>query len=164
MLARTGAPQRVALRRAGTVRVERRLPTAVSQTESQRQRWDYHNKPVSHLIVAPLFAHKLIHAVFFGGFWHFAGVTSLLELPKNCVAGAMDKEISKKMRTRNKQMNVWVNIQSSDQPCPLFCFVVIYRLTVSTDSSISVAEIRCLSDHQDQIRSLINVNGESVSQ
>lgn len=37
----------------------------------------------------------------------------------------------------------------------------IYRLTVSTDSSLSVAEIRCLSDHQDQIRSLINVNGQS---
>uniref|UniRef100_H3D7I2 WD repeat domain 41 n=1 Tax=Tetraodon nigroviridis TaxID=99883 RepID=H3D7I2_TETNG len=56
------------------------------------------------------------------------GITALLELPKNCVAGAMDKEI------------------------------MIYRLTVSTDSTISVAEIRCLSDHQDQIRSLINVN------
>uniref|UniRef100_A0A3Q1GU12 WD repeat domain 41 n=1 Tax=Acanthochromis polyacanthus TaxID=80966 RepID=A0A3Q1GU12_9TELE len=36
---------------------------------------------------------------------------------------------------------------------------VIYRLTVS-DSSVSVAEIRCLSDHQDQIRALINVNDE----
>eukprot|EP00066_Takifugu_rubripes_P003048 XP_003965374.1 PREDICTED: WD repeat-containing protein 41 [Takifugu rubripes] len=56
------------------------------------------------------------------------GITALVELPKNCVAAAMDKEI------------------------------MIYRLTVSTDSSISVAEIRCLSDHQDQIRSLINVN------
>lgn len=41
-------------------------------------------------------------------------------------------------------------------------FAVIYRLTVSTDSSLSVAEIRCLSDHQDQIRALINVNGQSV--
>lgn len=57
--------------------------------------------PLSRLTVAPLFAHKLINAVFFL-FWHFAGITALLELPKNCVAGAMDKEISKKMRTKNK--------------------------------------------------------------
>uniref|UniRef100_A0A667XEN0 WD repeat domain 41 n=1 Tax=Myripristis murdjan TaxID=586833 RepID=A0A667XEN0_9TELE len=35
---------------------------------------------------------------------------------------------------------------------------IIYRLTVSSDSSLSVAEIRCLSDHQDNIRALINVN------
>ncbi|XP_073334825.1 WD repeat-containing protein 41 [Pagrus major] len=56
------------------------------------------------------------------------GITALIELPKNCLAAAMDKEI------------------------------VIFRLTVSTDSSLSVAEIRCLSDHQDQIRALINVN------
>ncbi|KAM7392477.1 hypothetical protein PAMA_007544 [Pampus argenteus] len=56
------------------------------------------------------------------------GITALIELPKNCIAAAMDKEI------------------------------MIYRLTVSTDSSLSVAEIRCLSDHQDQIRALINVN------
>ncbi|XP_029920493.1 WD repeat-containing protein 41 [Myripristis murdjan] len=56
------------------------------------------------------------------------GITALIELPKNCVAAAMDKEI------------------------------VIYRLTVSSDSSLSVAEIRCLSDHQDNIRALINVN------
>lgn len=39
---------------------------------------------------------------------------------------------------------------------------VIYRVTVSTDSSVSVAEIRCLSDHQDQIRALIIVNGQSL--
>uniref|UniRef100_A0A7N8X277 WD repeat domain 41 n=1 Tax=Mastacembelus armatus TaxID=205130 RepID=A0A7N8X277_9TELE len=56
------------------------------------------------------------------------GITALIELPKNCIAAAMDKEI------------------------------VIYRLTVSTDSSVSVAEIRCLSNHQDQIRALIGVN------
>ncbi|KAM4528142.1 WD repeat-containing protein 41 [Odontesthes bonariensis] len=56
------------------------------------------------------------------------GITALIELPKNCIAAAMDKEI------------------------------VIFRLTVSTDSSVSVAEIRCLSDHHDQIRALINVN------
>ncbi|KAM3873743.1 WD repeat-containing protein 41 [Diretmus argenteus] len=56
------------------------------------------------------------------------GITALIELPKNCIAAAMDKEI------------------------------VIYRLTVSTNSSLSVAETRCLSDHQDCIRALINVN------
>ncbi|KAA8584321.1 hypothetical protein FQN60_008106 [Etheostoma spectabile] len=56
------------------------------------------------------------------------GITALIELPKNCIAAAMDKEI------------------------------VIYRLTYSTDSSLSVAEIRCLSDHQDRIRALINVS------
>uniref|UniRef100_A0A669BJH4 WD repeat domain 41 n=1 Tax=Oreochromis niloticus TaxID=8128 RepID=A0A669BJH4_ORENI len=49
---------------------------------------------------------------------------SLIELPKNYIAAAMDKKISK----------------------------------ISADSSVSVAEIRCLSDHQDQIRALINVN------
>ncbi|CAG5867696.1 unnamed protein product [Menidia menidia] len=59
------------------------------------------------------------------------GITALIELPKNCMAAAMDKEI------------------------------MIYRLTVSTDSSVSVAEMRCLSDHHDQIRALINVNGQS---
>ncbi|KAM9734408.1 WD repeat-containing protein 41 [Menidia menidia] len=56
------------------------------------------------------------------------GITALIELPKNCMAAAMDKEI------------------------------MIYRLTVSTDSSVSVAEMRCLSDHHDQVRALINVN------
>ncbi|XP_034752892.1 WD repeat-containing protein 41 [Etheostoma cragini] len=56
------------------------------------------------------------------------GITALIELPKNCIAAAMDKEI------------------------------VIYRLTYSTDSSLSVAEIRSLSDHQDRIRALINVS------
>ncbi|XP_029137047.1 WD repeat-containing protein 41 isoform X1 [Labrus bergylta] len=56
------------------------------------------------------------------------GVTALIELPKNCIAAAMDKVI------------------------------VIYRLTVSTDSSLSMSEIRCLSDHQDQVRALININ------
>uniref|UniRef100_A0A673BBS4 Uncharacterized protein n=1 Tax=Sphaeramia orbicularis TaxID=375764 RepID=A0A673BBS4_9TELE len=55
-------------------------------------------------------------------------ITALIELPKNCVAAAMDKEI------------------------------VIYRLILSADSSVSVAEIRCLSDHRDQIRALININ------
>lgn len=56
------------------------------------------------------------------------GIHALIELPKNCIAAALDKEI------------------------------VIYRLTVSTNSSLSLSEIRCLSDHRDQIRALINVN------
>lgn len=56
------------------------------------------------------------------------GITALIELPKNYIAAAMDKKI------------------------------MIYSLTVSADSSVSVAEIRCLSDHQDQIRALINVS------
>uniref|UniRef100_A0A8C2WR85 WD repeat domain 41 n=1 Tax=Cyclopterus lumpus TaxID=8103 RepID=A0A8C2WR85_CYCLU len=56
------------------------------------------------------------------------GITALIELPKNCVAAAVDKEI------------------------------VIYRLTVSTDSSMSLAEIHRLSDHQDRVRALINVS------
>ncbi|XP_068190345.1 WD repeat-containing protein 41 [Antennarius striatus] len=55
------------------------------------------------------------------------GITALIELPKNCLAAAMDTDI------------------------------LIYRLTVSTKSALSMAEIRCLSDHQDQIRDLINV-------
>lgn len=56
------------------------------------------------------------------------GITALIELPKNYIAAAMDKKI------------------------------MIYSLTVSPDLSVSVAEIRCLSDHQDQIRALININ------
>ncbi|XP_068609045.1 WD repeat-containing protein 41 [Brachionichthys hirsutus] len=56
------------------------------------------------------------------------GMTALIELPKNCLAAAMDKDI------------------------------LIYRLTVSSSSSSSLAEIRCLSDHQDRIRDLINVS------
>ncbi|XP_029940365.1 WD repeat-containing protein 41 [Salarias fasciatus] len=58
------------------------------------------------------------------------GITAMIELPKNCIAAAMDKDIA------------------------------IYKLTISTDSPPSVAEIRHLSDHQDQIRALINVNDD----
>uniref|UniRef100_A0A3Q3IAA8 Uncharacterized protein n=1 Tax=Monopterus albus TaxID=43700 RepID=A0A3Q3IAA8_MONAL len=58
------------------------------------------------------------------------GITALTELPKNCIAAAMDKEI------------------------------VICRVTVSPDSSVSLDEIHCLSNHQDQIRALISVNDE----
>ncbi|KAM6902816.1 WD repeat-containing protein 41 [Xenentodon cancila] len=56
------------------------------------------------------------------------GIAALIELPRNCIAAAMDKEI------------------------------VIYKLTISTDSSASVAQRCSLSNHQDQIRALINVN------
>ncbi|XP_037547775.1 WD repeat-containing protein 41, partial [Nematolebias whitei] len=56
------------------------------------------------------------------------GVTALIELPKNCLAAAVDKEI------------------------------VIYRLAISADSSVSLDEVHRLSSHQDQIRALINVN------
>lgn len=103
-----------------------------------------------------LFAHKLANLVFL--FWHFAGITALVELPKNCVAAAMDKEIGKK-RILMTRMLVAIHWSWKHN---LFFFVVIYRLTVSTDSSLSMAEIRCLSDHQDQIRALINVNGPSA--
>ncbi|XP_051906736.1 WD repeat-containing protein 41 isoform X1 [Hippocampus zosterae] len=55
------------------------------------------------------------------------GISSLIKLPKNCVAAAVDKT------------------------------VVIYKLTASGDA-LSIVEICCLVDHQDQIRALINVN------
>lgn len=56
------------------------------------------------------------------------GITALVELPKNCIAAAMDKEI------------------------------IIYRLSSSPDLSLTLSEIRCLSDHQDNIRTLIPIN------
>lgn len=56
------------------------------------------------------------------------GITAMIELPKNCIAAAMDNEI------------------------------VIYRMMFSTESTLSVAEFRRLTDHQDSIRALINVN------
>lgn len=56
------------------------------------------------------------------------GIMALIELPKNCLAAAMDKEI------------------------------VIYRLSVSANSCFSLTEMQRLSDHRDQIRALINVN------
>lgn len=34
----------------------------------------------------------------------FAGITALVELPKNCVAAAMDKEISKKKNPISEQI------------------------------------------------------------
>ncbi|CAL8282127.1 WD repeat-containing protein 41 [Gadus morhua] len=56
------------------------------------------------------------------------GITALVELPKNCIAASMDKDI------------------------------VIYRLTA--ELPLTLAKIRCLSDHQDNIRTLIPVNDE----
>uniref|UniRef100_A0A3B3X440 WD repeat domain 41 n=1 Tax=Poecilia mexicana TaxID=48701 RepID=A0A3B3X440_9TELE len=61
------------------------------------------------------------------------GIAALVELPKNCVAVAVDKEI------------------------------VIYRLTVSSDSSMLLDEIMRCSDHHDQIRALINVNDRTFA-
>ncbi|KAJ8396559.1 hypothetical protein AAFF_G00016250 [Aldrovandia affinis] len=63
-----------------------------------------------------------------------AGITAMVELPKNCIAAAVDKEI------------------------------VIYRLRASSSKSdTSVAEIRRLTDHQDSIRTLINVNDQAFA-
>uniref|UniRef100_A0A8C8I6E1 WD repeat domain 41 n=1 Tax=Oncorhynchus tshawytscha TaxID=74940 RepID=A0A8C8I6E1_ONCTS len=59
---------------------------------------------------------------------HDTGISAMVELPKNCIAAAMDKDI------------------------------VIFRLTMSTGSRLSVAEVRRLSDHQDSIHALININ------
>uniref|UniRef100_A0A8C7NFF5 WD repeat domain 41 n=1 Tax=Oncorhynchus mykiss TaxID=8022 RepID=A0A8C7NFF5_ONCMY len=61
------------------------------------------------------------------------GISATVELPKNCIAAAMDKDI------------------------------VIFRLTMSTGSRLSVAEVRRLSDHQDSIHALININGQPLS-
>lgn len=58
------------------------------------------------------------------------GVTALIELPKNRIAAAVDKEI------------------------------VIYELAVSDDSSVSLKEISRCSEHHDQIRALVNINDE----
>lgn len=90
-------------------------------------------------------------------FGHFAGIVALIELPKNCIAAAMDKEIGERIvscrRERSRRALMAENA---------FHLSVIYRVTLSTDSTVSAAEIRCLSDHQDQIRALINVDGQSL--
>ncbi|XP_028661537.1 WD repeat-containing protein 41 [Erpetoichthys calabaricus] len=59
-----------------------------------------------------------------------AGITTFIELPKNCIVAAVDKEL------------------------------IIYRLTLSTcdEQKWDIQEIRRLRDHQDNIRALINVN------
>ncbi|KAG7477035.1 hypothetical protein MATL_G00089070 [Megalops atlanticus] len=60
-----------------------------------------------------------------------AGITAMVELPKNCVAAAVDKDI------------------------------VIYRLCVtSSKMDTSIAEIRRLTDHHDSIRALITVSDQ----
>lgn len=63
-----------------------------------------------------------------------AGITAMVELPKNCIAAAMDKEI------------------------------VIYRLSESSSKSgTSISEIRRLTEHQDSIRALITVNDQAFA-
>ncbi|XP_036384040.1 WD repeat-containing protein 41 [Megalops cyprinoides] len=60
-----------------------------------------------------------------------AGNTAMVELPKNCIAAAVDKDI------------------------------VIYRLCVtSSKMDTSIAEIRRLTDHHDSIRALITVSDQ----
>lgn len=87
----------------------------------------------------------------------------MIELPKNCIAAAMDKEIGKRLILMTRLFNKYsICYDQIGGNWIFFLFAVIYRLTVSTDSSLSMTEVRCLSDHQDQIRALINVNGQSV--
>lgn len=50
----------------------------------------------------------------FSGGRDFAGITALVELPKNCVAAAMDKEISKK---KIQKVNKY---KTSEKLCPFF--------------------------------------------
>lgn len=106
---------------------------------------------------------QLINVVFV--FLHFAGIIALIELPKNCIAAAMDKEIGKRkilIISFWQECSCCAQMEENVMTLYFFLLSVIYRVTVSTDSSVSVAEIRCLSDHQDQIRALINVNGQSL--
>ncbi|XP_001381632.1 WD repeat-containing protein 41 isoform X1 [Monodelphis domestica] len=58
------------------------------------------------------------------------GISALIELPKNCVAAAVGKEL------------------------------IIFRLIASTDESLGwdVQEVKRLLDHQDNILSLVNIN------
>lgn len=109
VFAGAGAAVCVGLRRGRAVRVEQRLPAAVSPAEPQRHRWG-ETKGAATVTTnvwrasiapppllappTPLFAHKLINVVIV--FWHFAGITALIELPKNCIAAAMDKEIGER--------------------------------------------------------------------
>lgn len=64
-----------------------------------------------------------------------AGITAIIELPKNCIAAAMDKEL------------------------------IIYRLTVPASESESweIQEVKRLSDHQDSVRALISVNDQAFA-
>ncbi|XP_077354587.1 WD repeat-containing protein 41 isoform X2 [Festucalex cinctus] len=55
------------------------------------------------------------------------GIGSLIHLPGNCVAAAVDK------------------------------IIVIYKV-IASGSALSIVEVRCLTDHQDHIRALVNVN------
>ncbi|KAG2466664.1 WDR41 protein, partial [Polypterus senegalus] len=76
-----------------------------------------------------------------------AGITTFIELPKNCIVAAVDKELT---------------FMDEHFPYLMFDFFeVIYRLTLSTcdEQKWDIQEIRRLRDHQDSIRALINVNG-----
>ncbi|XP_023678971.1 WD repeat-containing protein 41 [Paramormyrops kingsleyae] len=60
-----------------------------------------------------------------------AGIAAMVELPKNCIAAAVDKEI------------------------------VIYRLSsVANEADMAVTEVRRLTDHRDSIRALITINDQ----
>uniref|UniRef100_A0A8C7M0A9 WD repeat domain 41 n=1 Tax=Oncorhynchus mykiss TaxID=8022 RepID=A0A8C7M0A9_ONCMY len=64
------------------------------------------------------------------------GISATVELPKNCIAASC--------------------ILYEPLCCP--CISSEPRLTMSTGSRLSVAEVRRLSDHQDSIHALININ------
>ncbi len=77
-----------------------------------------HNKPLLCWLLHQqcststlLFAHKLINVVIVFG--HFAGVTALIELPKNCIAAAMDKEIGKRQILMTRMLNNYSNWMKS---------------------------------------------------
>ncbi|MBN3322741.1 WDR41 protein, partial [Atractosteus spatula] len=60
-----------------------------------------------------------------------AGVTAMIELPKNCIVAAVDKEL------------------------------IVYRLIVSSsETETSIQEICRLTDHHDSVRTLISVNDQ----
>jgi len=62
------------------------------------------------------------------------GISALIEIPKNCVVAAVGKEL------------------------------IIFRLVAPTEESLEwdILEIKRLLDHQDNILSLVNVNGKLI--
>lgn len=84
--------------------------TTATPVRRNKRKNNCHNKPLVCLLLHQpcppltlLFAHKLIDVVIV--FWHFAGITALIELPKNCIAAAMDKEIGKMTRMFSNYSN-----------------------------------------------------------
>ncbi|OXB80897.1 UNVERIFIED_CONTAM: hypothetical protein H355_016914 [Colinus virginianus] len=71
------------------------------------------------------------------------GISALVELPKNSVAAAVGKELTYLVNS-------------------LFVLEVIFRLIASSDKSEgwSILEVKRLVDHQDNILSLVSVNGK----